>query len=244
MRPKPYAEIIADLARAGYAVRPCNFAVYPKIKRASTRIDAPTWRPNSQEIDELLDLAHVSTRDGAERRWIGDALVAAHALARSKPRPCPAEHNKPLDAIERSAHQLLVALDQLEKQPHAHRNFWSSVAFGSGKYEDVKVFSALKNTRSAARSARVSGIGRPPDRRKQHIVNFALAFSARFSSLRPSSDEGNFFRLFAERFFECTTGLSIEDKGRGIGRQTKVALRRLPIETARAAALRDETRRE
>jgi hypothetical protein len=63
------------------------------------------------------------------------------------------------------------------------------------------------------------------------------AFCARFSPDTPSSDINNFFPRFAERFFECVTGLSVEDKGCGIDRQVRAAIRRLPIETERAKLL-------
>jgi len=65
----------------------------------------------------------------------------------------------------------------------------------------------------------------------------ALAFCARFSPKKPSSDVNNFFPTFAERFFELSTELSVEGKGHGISRQVKVALKRLPAEMARAALL-------
>lgn len=97
--------------------------------------------------------------------------------------------------------------------------------------------SSLKNIHRAARKARVSRTGRPPNLRKQHIVDLALAFWARFSTAKPSSDVNSSFRLFAERFFEHSTGLSVDDKGHGINRQITAALKRLPVEMARAALL-------
>jgi hypothetical protein len=103
--------------------------------------------------------------------------------------------------------------------------------------------STLKNIHQAARNARVRKIGRPAKFRKQHIVDFALAFCARFSTERPSADVNNYFPPFAERFFEYSTGSSINDRGHGIGRQITVALKRLPIEMERATLL-NETRRK
>ena len=92
----------------------------------------------------------------------------------------------------------------------------------------------LTNIRDAARKARVSRTGRPRNFRKQQIVDLALAFCARFSPKRPSSDVNNFFPPFAERFFELATDLSVGGTGHGIGRQVKVALKRLPVEAERA----------
>ena len=99
------------------------------------------------------------------------------------------------------------------------------------------MISTLTNIRDAADKARVCRTGRPQNFRKQQIVDLALAFCARFSPNRPSSDVNNFFPAFAERFFELATESSVEGKGRGISRQVKVALKRLPAEMERAALL-------
>ena len=201
----------------------------------------PSRLPDDPLIDELLGLARVSIADSAARRWIGDALAAARATAASKSRPSPAEHNAPLATIERATDRLIAALDELRSHPHAHGNFWRFAAFGpirASKVERADVMSALKNIRHAARNARVRRTGRPPDFRKQQIVDLALAFWARFSTARPSRDVNNLFLNFAEQFFERSIGLSVDDKGHGIGRQIQVALHRLPIEMERATLLK------
>jgi hypothetical protein len=193
----------------------------------------PSRLPDDQTIDELLGLACVSVADPAARRWMGEALAAARATATGEPRPSPAEHNAPLDTIERAAVRLIAGLDELRRHSHAHGNFWRFAAFGpvrDSRIERADVTSALENIRHAARKARVGGTGRPPNFRKQHIVDLALAFWARFSTARPSSDVNNFFLPFAERFYELSTGSSLEEKGHGIGRQINGALHRLPIE--------------
>jgi hypothetical protein len=209
----------------------------------------PTECPRDETIDELLRLASVSTEDSAARRWLESALAAARGLlepgeaatgATRMPQPSPAQHNIPLDKIERASDRLIAALDELRGHPHAHANFWRFAAFGpvyANDFERVGVISTLTSVRDAAREARVSRTGRPRNFRKQHIVDFALAFCARFSPKKPSSDVNNFFLRFAERFFELATGSFAEEIGRGIGRQIKVALRRLPVETERAALL-------
>jgi hypothetical protein len=204
----------------------------------------PARLPDDRTISELLRLACVSTADDAARRWIRDALGAARATVAAEPRPTPAKYNAPLDAIERATDRLLAALDELRRHPHAHGNFWRLATFGpvnDSQAERTDVMSALKNIRHAARKARVSRTGRPPDFRKQNIIDLALAFCARFSTSRPSGDVKKFFPNFAERFFECSTG-SYVGKGNGIQRQVTVALRRLPIEMERAALL-NKTRR-
>lgn len=204
----------------------------------------PTELPDDPTVNELLCLAGVSTTDPAARRWLGDALTAARLAATSKPRPTPAKHNTPLDTIEQATGRLIAALDKLRRHPHAHGDFWRYAAFGpvrGSQVERADVMSALKIIRHAARSARVSKTGRPRDYRKQQIVDWALAFCARFSTEIPSSDVNNSFGPFAERFFERSTGLSVEGDGQGISRQITVALRRLPIEMERAAWLKQNS---
>jgi hypothetical protein len=195
-------------------------------------------------IDCLLRLAEVSTADPAARRWMVEALASAQAIARGEPRPAPTQHNKPLDAIEQAADLLIAAVDELRGHPYAHGNFWRFADFGpahADHLERANVLSTVKNIRLAARNARMRGTGRPPKVWKQQIVNLALAFCARFSTTRPSSDASNFFPHFAGRFVELVTGSSVEGKGRGIDRQIRSALRRLPVEVERASLL-NETR--
>ncbi len=194
-------------------------------------------------IDELLRLAGVSTECSAARRWLESALVGARGTPEPRPipQPSPAKHNAPLDEIERASNRLIAALKQLRGHPHAYASFWRFAAFGPvyvNEFERAGVIPTLTRIRDAAREARVSRTGRPRNYRKQHIVDLALAFCARFSPKRPSSDVNNFFSPFAERFFELTTCSSVEGKGHGIGRQVKVALRRLPAEMERAALLK------
>ena len=200
----------------------------------------PTEFPDDGTIDELLRLAGVSTERSAARRWLESALVAVRGTLepRLAPQPSPAKHDAPLDEIERASKRLIAALKQLRSHPHAYASFWRFAAFGPvyiNEFERAGVIPTLTHIRDAAREARVSRTGRPRNYRKQHIVDLALAFCARFSPKRPSSDVNNFFPPFAERFFELATGSSVEGKGHGIGRQVKVALRRLPAEIERAA---------
>jgi hypothetical protein len=200
-------------------------------------------------LDELLPFAGVSPEAAAARRWLDDALRAARgtldpqlAATGLTPvlRPSPARHNAPLKKIERDAARLIAALERLRRHPYAHASFWRFRAFGpvyANEFERAGVMPTLTNIREAARKAQIRRAGRPRDVRKQHIVDLALAFCARFSPDTPSSDINNFFPCFAERFFECATGLSVEDKGCGIDRQIRAAIRRLPIEMGRAKLL-------
>jgi hypothetical protein len=209
----------------------------------------PTEFFDDATIDELLRLAGVSTENSGARHWLESALAAARDTLEPRlvatgatrvPQPSPAKHNAPLDKIERASDRLIAALEQLKRHPYAHVSFWRFEAFGpvyASEFERADVTATLTNIRDAARKARVSRTGRPRNYRKQHIVDLALAFCARFSPKKPSSDANNFFPAFAERFFELATGSSVEGEGHGISRQVKVALKRLPLEMERAAFL-------
>ena len=211
----------------------------------------PTEFPCDETIDELLRLAGVPTENSDARRWLESALAAAHGTLEPRlaaidatrvPQPSPEKHNAPIDKIERASDQLIAALEELRRHPHAHASFWRFAAFGpvyASEFERAGVISTLTNVRDAAREARVSRNGRPRNFRKQQIVDLALAFCARFSPSRPSSDVNNFFPRFAKRFFEYATGTSVDDKGQGIDRQIRVALRALPLESERAKLLKD-----
>jgi hypothetical protein len=210
----------------------------------------PTKFADDGTIDELLRLAGVSTEASAARCWLKSALAAARGQLERRlaatgatrvPLPSPAKHNAPLDKVERATDRLIAALEELRRHPHAHASFWRFEAFGpvyASELERADAIPTLTNIRDAARKARVSRTGRPRNFRKQQIVDLALAFCARFSPNRPSSDVNNFFPPFAKRYFEYSTGLSVDDKGRGIDRQIRVALLRLPFERERAKLLK------
>jgi hypothetical protein len=199
----------------------------------------PTEFSDDGTIDELLSLAGVSAGHSAARRWLESALAAARGALEPRlvatgatrvPQPSPAKHNAPLDKIERASDRLIAALEQLRRHPYAHVSFWRFAAFGpaASELERAGVIPTLTNIRAAARKARISRTGRPRNYHKQQIVDLALAFCARFSPKRPSSDVNNFFPPFAERFFELATDSFVEGTGHGIGRQVKAALKRLP----------------
>jgi hypothetical protein len=207
----------------------------------------PARRSDDETINELLKLAGVSTGDSEARAWIESALAASRALAAQEARPSPAKHNAPLNAIERATDRLIAALNALKCHGHAHGDFWRAATFGpvrDANFEAPAVMAIVKNIRHAARSARMTQTGRPRNYRKQHLVDLALAFWARFSPDRPSSDEQNKFVDFASLFYEQATGVSVEHKGHGIDRQIKVALRRLPIEGQRATLLHERPSKE
>ncbi len=153
---------------------------------------------DNKTIDALLRLASVSTERPAARRWLESALVAARGTfeprllatgAKRIPQPTPAKHNAPLDKIEHACDQLVAALTQPTRHPHAYASFWRFTTFGpvyENEFERAGVIPTLAMIRDAARSARIRRIGRPRNFRKQHIVDLALAFCARFSPKKPS----------------------------------------------------------
>ncbi len=160
-------------------------------------------KPSDADIDELLEIANAS--NPAARRWLTDALAAARAIAEGnrKPRPSRSQHNASLDAIERSVDLSIKALTEFKRQLHSHYDVWGSAALGPASahnLEDVPVVfvSALENIRNAAHNARRTG--RPPNRRKQHIVDLGLAFCARFSNSVPTSYEKIFSGISPNNF--------------------------------------------
>ena len=179
-----------------------------------------------QEIDELLHLAGVSAENADARRWLRDALEAARSRRQSP--PTPAQHNKPLVAVEEAAQRLAAAIRSLKGTPHAYWDFcrlWSRGPVHNNQFEGRDILADLKAIGAAAIKARIKKTGRPRNLRKQQIVDLALAFCVRFSVARPSRDANNYFPAFAERFVELATGLSAESKGQGIGRQIEKALK-------------------
>ena len=191
-------------------------------------------------IDALLTTARVPTPNAAARRWLRDALETARSIHAGAASPRPAEHNAPLDAVRKAADRLSAALARLKNHPHSHRNFWRHAAFGPIRgdiFERPDVLATVEAIARAAREGRLRRIGRPPDRRKQHIVDLALGFCVRFSPKNVSRDVNNFFPQFAGQFFQEATGVSIDVKGQGIERQINAALRRLPIQVERAEHL-------
>jgi hypothetical protein len=210
----------------------------------------PIESADDATLDKLMRLARVSPGTVLARLWLDDALRAALCAldpqlavtgAARLPQPSPAKHNVPLKEIERDATRLIAALKQLRRYPHAYAGFWRFKAFGSvyaNEFERAGVTATLTSVRAAARKAQIRKTVRPRNVRKQHIVDLALAYCARYSPDTPSSDINNFFPRFAKRFFEQATGLSVEEKGHGIDRQIRVAMRRLPLEKERAALLK------
>lgn len=198
-------------------------------------------RRSDDEINELLKLAGVSTRDPEARAWVEGALVASRALAAQEPRPSPAKHNAPLNAIERAADRLITALIALRRHhPHAHGDFWRSATFGPVRDANFEA-PTVDGHREKHPPRGVQG-AHDPNRSPPGLPQTARCkpgarIWARFSPERPSSDPKNQFVDFASVFYERATGLSIEGKGHGIERQIKVALRRLPIEVQRATLL-------
>lgn len=186
----------------------------------------PTEFPDDGTIDELLRLAGVSTERSAARRWLESALVMARGTPEPRlvPQPAPAKHNVPLDEIERASNRLIAGLKQLRSHPHAYASFWRFAAFGPvyvSEFERAGVIPTLTHIRDAAREARISRTGRPRNYRKQHIVDLALAFCARFSPKRPSSDVNNFLCPLLSDFLNLRPARLSREKATGSGGRSK-----------------------
>ena len=199
----------------------------------------PATCSSDQEIDELLALAHVSPTDSSARSWIKLAKEGAQAIAAGQGQQSLAKQNAPLDKVKRATDRLMAALVDLKRHhPDANTRFWGAVR--ANMVENTDVMAVFTTIGEAARDARARRIGRRPNLRKQHIVNLAREFCARFSPATPSSDQNNFFRAFAERFVELATGLPAETEGHGIDRQIRVALQRPDPKGVRRTPERNE----
>ena len=106
-------------------------------KNRTKALVAPRIDPlPAQEIDELLHLAGVSAENADARRWLRDALEAARSRRQSP--PTPAQHNKPLVAVEEAAQRLAAAIRSLKNTPHAYWAFcrlWSRGPILNNQFE-------------------------------------------------------------------------------------------------------------
>ena len=75
--------------------------------------------------------------------------------------------------------------------------------------------------------------GRRREAGKQHVVDAAFAFFARFSPLRPGGSRAGAFRSFSREFYSAATGVDPERHG-DLERQIRQASTRLSIERQRA----------
>ena len=105
--------------------------------------------PVDAGIIELMTVAGVD-RDNLEAfDWLRLARAGAQSLP--QPGPRPAEHNAPLRRVEKAAAELLAALVELRRHPHAFMSFWRFRGFGPvffNQYERAGLETAGRRSRS------------------------------------------------------------------------------------------------
>lgn len=198
--------------------------------------------PKRDRITELIVLADVDPEDGSARQWLEHALGALRPNPAAVKRRSPSEHNQPLLEVREAARALQRKLELLRMKPEAHAfdAFWTAPAFGpirDGQRERPFVIATLNAIISAADDAMDPRKHRSREERKQQVVNRALGFVVRFSAMRPSSTETGPFAKFARQFYLEATGINPIEKGEGIDRQIRRAVKeRLSIEIERVNA--------
>jgi hypothetical protein len=191
---------------------------------------------------ELLRLAGVPASNRGAATWLENAIASAQTSYKAaKQRPLPADHNALLVDIEKSAKQLSKRIHRLRQHLVSWHAFWRSKAFGPVHVDRIaapEVFSMLEKVVNAADASKDRGAtGRRREAGKQHVVDRALGFFVRFSPIEPSGTATGPFAQFAREFYSAVTEVAPE-KHRGLDRQIREAVKRLPIERKRPRAQR------
>jgi hypothetical protein len=206
------------------------------------RSTPPDRRPEREPVDEtslrdLLQLAGIPPSDKKAANWLKEAVQGARSVRRSaKERPLPADHNDHLAKIEKRANDLMKEIERLRRQPRCWHAFWTTGVFSPVRLnllERPEVISTLEDIVRAAKHARDQRRGPPSKASKQHVVDFAFAFFARFSPKKPSGTATGAFAGFAREFYGVVTGADPKD-GDGLDRQIRQAAARLQHEHVRA----------
>jgi hypothetical protein len=192
-------------------------------------------------MPDLLRLAGVPPSDKKATAWLSEAIEGARSSYRAaNKRPLAADHNELLADIEKSAKELSKRIRRLGRHPFTWRAFWRSGAFGPvylNRFEVPEVLSTLEKVVNAADAAKDRRKGRRREVGKQHVVDLAFAFFVRFSPHGPSGTATSAFAKFAREFYAAVTGVDPEQH-RGLDRQIRQVVMRLPIERERLRAQR------
>jgi hypothetical protein len=215
-----------------------------------------------KQLKELLELAEVRWSNTGARSWLQSALLAAGALNPTKKkegqRPLPTDHSERMADIARAASKLNRELVRLRSHPYSWAAFWRAVETRlknisvimdeedfsryrarSGRLDDRTCLATLGHLASAAEAAKESRMGRPLAAEKQHIVDLAFGFFARYSPLKPSGTHTGAFGEFARAFHAA----AIKRDAGDLDRQIRVAMSRLPIQEERARHLFGQNRK-
>jgi hypothetical protein len=190
-------------------------------------------------IGDLLRLARVPPSNKKAAAWLKDAIASARSSYEvAERRPLPANHNALLADIEKSAQDLRQRIHRLRQHPVSWHAFWHARAFGpvrADRHEIPEVASILARVEKAAAASKDFSRGRRREAGKQHVVDRAFGFFVRFSPLEPSGTATGAFAQFARDFYSTVTGADPEEH-RGLDRQIRQTVKRLPIERKRLRA--------
>ena len=226
------------------AIPPFLRNAYASMQKSLDRMRStpPDRGPEREPVNEtilrdLLQLAGIPPSDKKAAKWLEEAVQGARSVRRlAKKRPLPADHNDHLVKVSKRAKDLIKELERLRLQPLCWDAFWTSGVFSPvslNQLERPDVISTLENIARAAEHARDRRWGPPGKAGKQHVVDFAFAFFARFSPKKPSGTPTGAFAKFAREFYGVVTGADAEKDG-GLDRQIRQAAARLQHEHLRS----------
>src|SRR5712671_1713662 len=192
--------------------------------------------PTEEEINQLLQLAGVSTSDKGAKSWLEYAFVAAQSTNEAaEQRPLEADHKELLADIAKSARKLNAQLQRLRSHRHSWLEFWRAVGPGmAGAFvgravseaefgqildrpardtppDHRDILSTLTNIERAAKTVKDPRNGRPRKVGKQRVVDLAFSFFVRHSSVEPSGTPTGRFAEFARAFYATAIELDPDD---------------------------------
>ena len=154
-------------------------------------------------VTELLEKARAGEDSRADlKRELEWARRFYYDLIPAKPISA-----KAYEKVERAAGRLLAALNELDQQLPAPSSLAAVSSFLVSV--DPKLLELLFDLRRrAAKSGKVPAKrGQPEKLRELQVVDVAAHFFRTHSPVKPTTDEKNSFRHFAEQFFSAATGL-------------------------------------
>jgi hypothetical protein len=159
------------------------------------------WWLEETVVTELLEKAGAGEDSRADlKRMLEWARFFYYDAIPAKPISA-----KAYDQVEHAARRLLAALTNLDRQLPAPPSKEETLLVEI----DPGLFELLRDLRRrAGNSAKVAAKrGQPEKLNKLEVVRLAADFFRAHSPVKPSTDEKNPFRHFAEQFFNAVTGL-------------------------------------
>jgi len=205
--------------------------------------------PSKTEVKQLMLLANVSLSDKKAKSWLEYALVALQVSNKAVKKGPIWAHNERLDDVAKAASLLTKRLQRLQSNPYSWLAFWRALEPGmadafargfapkdeSGQLLDpparatplddqqlLSMLSYLSYIERAANTAMDPRTGRPRKVLKQRVVDLALAFFVRHSSVEPSGTSTGPFGKFAHAFYAVAIKRDSDDDV-GLDRQIREA---------------------